>query len=256
MASSESQAPEATGETLTGVFEIRGLKHRFDGRPVLDGVDLEIRRGEVVGLLGPNGAGKTTTFRCAAGLLEPQAGTFRLEGRSLDGLPLHRRARLGLGYLPQGHSVFSGLSVEENILSVLDARRVPSRKEKTAAMLERFGLSPLACRKAGTLSGGEKRRLEVARAVALEPIVLLTDEPFTGVDPIAAEELRKIFRSLSAEGTSILLTDHNVHETLAVCDRAYLLFEGRILAHGAPAALAQDPVVRQRYLGEGFKAAI
>jgi lipopolysaccharide export system ATP-binding protein len=215
-------------------------------------VNFKVNAGEVVGLLGPNGAGKTTAFRCVAGLLKPGKGTVRLAGRSLDGLPLHHRARLGLGYLPQGESVFRGLSVEDNILAVLEAHHVADPGGRTRSILDRFGLLHLADRRASTLSGGEKRRVEVARAVSLEPAVLMTDEPFTGVDPIAAQELGNILQTLARDGTAVLLTDHNVHQTLKVCDRAYLLFEGKILAEGNPEELTKNPVVQQCYLGEGW----
>ncbi len=248
-------ASSGSGDPSAPLFEIRGLRFRYGPREILSGVDLEVRDGEVVGLLGPNGAGKTTTFGCAAGLLRPREGAVRLRGRTLDRLPLHRRARLGLGYLPQGHSVFRGLTVEENLRAVLEVRGMDHARGSAAPLLERFGLGGLAARKASTLSGGEQRRLEVARAVAGRPLVLLTDEPFTGVDPIAVQELRAILRDLASDGISTLLTDHNVHETLAACDRAYLLFEGRILAHGTPAELERDPVVRRCYLGEGWRSA-
>ena len=241
---------------MTGsVLQIHDLSHSYSGRRVLDGVNLEIAEAEVVGLLGPNGAGKTTTFLCATGLLKPRSGSVILNDRVLDAMPLHKRARLGMGYLPQGESVFSGLSVRDNVFAVLEANGKKNASERSDQILERFGLSNLSGQKAATLSGGEKRRLEVARAVSLEPRVLLTDEPFTGVDPIASEELGRILKDLARSTTSVFLTDHNVHETLKICDRAYLLFDGKIMAAGTPEELAENEMVRRHYLGEGFRLA-
>ena len=241
---------------MTGsVLEIRNLSHGFSGRRVLDGVNIEVGEAEVAGLLGPNGAGKTTAFLCATGLIKPHSGSVILNDRVIDEMPLHKRARLGMGYLPQGESVFSGLSVRDNVFAVLEANGKRDALKTAGEILERFGLSHLAGQKAATLSGGEKRRLEVARAVSLEPKVLLTDEPFTGVDPIASEELGRILKDLARNATSVFLTDHNVHETLKICDRAYLLFDGKIMAAGTPEELAGNEMVRRHYLGEGFRLA-
>ena len=205
-----------------------------------------------MGLLGPNGAGKTTTFRLIAGLDRAEGGRVVLEGRDLEGLPLHRRVGLGLGYLPQEPSVFRGLTAVQNVAVALEVGGRPEPRRGAERMLERFGLSAVGAQRASTLSGGERRRLELARAVALEPRVLVCDEPLTGVDPMAAAELRELLRSLAAEGMAVLLTDHNVAEALPACDRAALLVEGVVVEEGTAGQLANSERAKRLYLGEGW----
>ena len=231
------------------LVRVEGLERSFRGRPVLRGVDLRVSAGQVVGLLGPNGAGKTTTFRIVAGLDRPDAGRVLLDGRDLSGLALHERARLGLGYLPQEPSVFRDLSVVDNLALVLEVsgRRRPA--SRALAILEDFGLDHLAGQRAATLSGGERRRLEIARALCTEPRVLVCDEPLTGVDPKAAAGLGALLRSLAARGVGVLLTDHNVREALRACDRAALLVDGRVVVEGTAAELEASEVAREAYLG-------
>jgi len=231
----------------------RDLTRSYRGRTVVDGVDLEVRPGEVVGLLGPNGAGKTTTFKLILGLEQPERGAVALGDAPLDGLPLHGRARRGLGYLPQGPSVFRGLKVRENLLVLLETLGNEEPRTRADELLERFGLSALASQRARTLSGGERRRLEFARALCSEPRILLTDEPFAGVDPLAIEEISKAIRELRGQGVGVLLTDHTVREALEICDRIYLIVEGRIVEQGAPDAIRTSPNARRLYLGDGFE---
>jgi len=227
-----------------------GLRRTLGGRLVLGGVDLAVRPGEVVGLLGPNGAGKTTCFRLIAGLDRADAGTVTLDGAPLDGLPLWRRVRLGLGYLSQEPSVFRGLTVRENLLVPLERLGEAARAD---GLLEEAGLAHLAGSQAGTLSGGERRRLEIARCLAANPRVLLLDEPFSGVDPVAVADLQGRIRALAARGLGVLITDHAVREALGVCDRALLLDGGRPMLGGTPEEVARDPTARARYLGAGFQ---
>jgi lipopolysaccharide export system ATP-binding protein len=233
----------------------RGLCKSYRGRRVVDGVSFDVRPGEVVGLLGPNGAGKTTSFHCVVGLVEPDEGTVELCGEDLSGMPLHRRARLGLGYLPQEPSVFRALTVRENLLVVLEGLPLSRRErlERAAAQLVEFGLERVADAKGETLSGGERRRAEIARLLLLSPKLLLFDEPFAGVDPIAVGELQRLIAKLRASGLGILITDHAVRETLTTCDRAVLLVEGRLLESGTPRELAASERARSLYLGERFK---
>jgi lipopolysaccharide export system ATP-binding protein len=228
-----------------------GLTKSFRGRTVVDGLDLQVRPGEIVGLLGPNGAGKTTTFKMILGLIRQDRGTVSF-GRDLDGLPLHRRARLGLGYLPQGPSVFRRLSVRDNLLVLLEALGKPDPTGRAADLLARFDLQGLAGQWARTLSGGERRRLELARALCSDPRILLSDEPFSGVDPIAASGVTAAFEDLASGGVGVLLTDHTVREALGVCDRVYLLVEGRVVETGTPAEIRASEVARRLYLGAGF----
>ena len=232
---------------------VRGLERRIRGKPILSGVDLTVAPGEVVGLLGPNGAGKTTTFRIIAGLERPDAGRVVLDGKDLGTLPLHLRAREGLGFLPQEPSVFRGLSVVENVALVLELVPGADRKScraRAMRVLEDFGLEEHAMQRAATLSGGERRRLELARAVCREPRLLVCDEPLTGVDPKAAAELRVLLRGLAARGVAVLLTDHNVTEALRACDRASLLVDGVVIEHGTAAELASSARARAVYFGE------
>jgi len=231
-----------------------GLVKAFGPRTVVNGVSLRFRAGEVVGLLGPNGAGKTTTFYMMVGLIPPTRGTVRLGALDLTRLRMHERARHGLGYLPQEASVFRKLTVEENILAIVEAVGIP-RRERAAAVqahLDELHLGPVARQKAFTLSGGERRRLEIARALVTQPKFLLMDEPFAAIDPISVAEVQKIILQLRARGIGVVLTDHNVRETLRIVDRAYLIHEGRVLTEGTGDFLIHDPQARKFYLGEGF----
>jgi lipopolysaccharide export system ATP-binding protein len=233
----------------------RGLAKSFRGRRVVDGVSFEVRPGEVVGLLGPNGAGKTTSFHCVVGLLKPDEGEVLLGGKDLAGLPLHRRARMCLGYLPQEASVFRKLSVRDNLLLVLEGRGVKGQKarDKADEVLTEFELLRVADSLGETLSGGERRRAEIARSLVSEPRFLLFDEPFAGIDPIAVHELQRLIAGLRQRGLGVLITDHAVRETLGICDRAVLLVEGRLLETGTPAEIAASQRARAVYLGERFK---
>ena len=231
-----------------------GLVKAFGPRTVVNGVSLRFRAGEVVGLLGPNGAGKTTTFYMMVGLIPPTRGTVRLGALDLTRLRMHERARHGLGYLPQEASVFRKLTVEENILAIVEAVGIP-RRERAAAVqahLDELHLGPIARQKAFTLSGGERRRLEIARALVSRPQFLLMDEPFAAIDPISVAEVQKIILQLRARGIGVVLTDHNVRETLRIVDRAYLIHEGRVLTEGTGDFLIHDAQARKFYLGESF----
>jgi lipopolysaccharide export system ATP-binding protein len=231
-----------------------GLVKAFGPRNVVNGVSLRFRAGEVVGLLGPTGAGKTTTFYMMVGLIPPTRGTVRLGGLDLTRLRMHERARHGLGYLPQEASVFRKLTVEENILAIVEAVGIP-RRERTAAVqahLDELHLGPVARQKAFTLSGGERRRLEIARALVSKPQFLLMDEPFAAIDPISVAEVQKIILQLRDRGIGVVITDHNVRETLRIVDRAYLIHEGRVLTEGTGDFLIHDAQARKFYLGEGF----
>jgi lipopolysaccharide export system ATP-binding protein len=237
-------------------LKAEALVKRYRKRTVVDGASLEVKGGEIVGLLGPNGAGKTTCFYLIVGLIPPDAGRIELDGCDITHLPLHRRAQLGLGYLPQEASVFRRLSVIENLLGVLELRRdlSPGQRELQAVeLLQEFGLSSVQDQLAVSLSGGERRRLEIARALALEPRFLLLDEPFAGVDPLSILDLKKIIRRLSEQGIGILITDHNVRETLEVVNRAYIIDKGLLIAEGEPWQVLENPQVRQVYLGDHFK---
>jgi len=231
------------------------LRKNYAGRNVVDGVALEVHRGEIVGLLGPNGAGKTTTFYMVVGLISPDEGQIVFDGSEITRFPMHVRARTGIGYLAQEPSIFRRLTVEENILAILETLPISRSERKTR--LERFlnelGLRQLAKSKADTLSGGERRRLEITRALVTEPSFLLLDEPFSGIDPIAVAECQEIIRELRARGMGILLTDHNVRETLAITDRAYLMAEGKVLISGSASDLINDSKAREIYLGPKFQ---
>ena len=232
----------------------RGLKKVYDGRAVVNGVDIEVKRGEIVGLLGPNGAGKTTTFYMIVGLVRPNGGQVIFDGKDATHQPMFKRARLGMGYLPQEESIFRKLTVRENILAVMETQKF-NRAEREAqcdALMEKFGIDHVADNLALTLSGGEKRRLTIARSLVTEPKLLMLDEPFSGVDPIAVAEIQGIIRMLRQAGLAILITDHNVRETLNIVDRAYLIFEGQVRRHGSKDFLVNDPVARQLYLGQDF----
>ncbi len=238
------------------VLQVEGLRKVYSGRPVVESVSLTVGPGEVVGLLGPNGAGKTTTFYMIAGLIPPDAGQVCMGDRNVTRLPMHKRARHGLGYLPQEESIFRKLSVEQNLLAVLETRRDLNRRQRHTRceeLLERFGIEGVRRSSALTLSGGEKRRLSIARSLCTEPSLLMLDEPFSGVDPIAVLDIQEIIKQLRNDyGISLLITDHNVRETLQIVDRAYLLLEGRVVLEGPSEQLANDPVARRHYLGENF----
>ncbi|MEO0004568.1 MAG: LPS export ABC transporter ATP-binding protein [candidate division WOR-3 bacterium] len=231
------------------------LTKKYGGRPVVNGLTLELRPQEVVGLLGPNGAGKTTTFHMIAGFIQPDAGRIFLDGIEITDMPVYKRARLGLGYLSQEPSVFRKLTVEQNMRAVLEMLSVPrSQQDRTIEeLLDKLNIRHLRHQRAGTLSGGERRRVELARALACKPSLLLLDEPFTGVDPLVRQEIQDIIRRLREEGLAILVTDHNVRETLEITDRAYLMFDARILFSGTSKELVQDEKARQLYLGERFR---
>lgn len=236
-------------------IQSRQLVKVYGKREVVRGVDLTIKAGEVVGLLGPNGAGKTTTFYMITGLIAPTSGTIMLDEKPITKMPMFRRARLGIGYLPQEPSIFSKLTVRDNILAILETMKLSSAERKTRLELhlEDIGLTHLADQRAYTLSGGERRRLEITRALVTQPKFLLMDEPFSGVDPINVAEVQKIIAQLKSRGIGVLITDHNVRETLSIVDRAYLLYDGNILAEGTKDFLINDPDTRRHYLGENFK---
>jgi lipopolysaccharide export system ATP-binding protein len=228
---------------------------RYGGKAVVGGVDLHVERGEIVGLLGPNGAGKTTTFYMIVGLVRPDAGEVLLGGEDVSRLPMYRRARKGIGYLSQEPSVFRRLTVWENVYAVLEARgiRADEAGERTEAALEALSIQHIAERKAHFLSGGERRRVEIARALAGNPAFILLDEPFAGIDPIAISEIRDRILQLKAMGFGVILSDHNVRETLGVCDRAYIVDRGTVLEEGDPEAIVRSPRARSVYLGESFR---
>lgn len=237
------------------LLEVDSVSKIYGKRKVVDGVSLQVARGEVVGLLGRNGAGKTTTFRMVIGIVRPNGGRILFQGDVVTKLPIYKRSRKGMGFLPQEHSVFQRLTVEENLLAVLETRSEfkGDRRKRASEMLAEYGLTKLAGQKAYTLSGGERRRLEICRAMITNPSILMLDEPFAGVDPIAVDELQRFIRSLRDRNIGVLLTDHNVRETLNVCDRAYIINEGKVLKTGTPAEIGADPLVRQTYLGQNFR---
>jgi len=237
------------------VLKAVSVAKAYGGRRVVDGVSLEVNGGEVVGLLGPNGAGKTTTFHMMVGLVQPDEGQVILNDEELTGLPIYQRARSGISYLPQESSVFRRLTVADNLRAILQTLDLSGseQQERCDALMNMLGVSQLATHKAFTLSGGERRRVEIARALVLSPFFLLLDEPFTGIDPIAVTEIQKIIRRLITSGIGILITDHNVRETLGICDRAYIVNAGTILEEGTPETIAASAKARKFYLGEGFK---
>ena len=237
------------------LLKVAGLQKRYKARTVVHDVDFEVGSGEVVGLLGPNGAGKTTCFYMIVGLVSADGGQISLDGKDLTHLPIHARARLGLSYLPQEMSVFRKLTVAQNIRAVLELQRLETRAvdERLEELMTELGISHLRDNTAISLSGGERRRCEIARALATDPRLILLDEPFAGVDPIAVLDIQKIIRFLKERGIGVLITDHNVRETLGICDRAYIISEGRVLANGQPAEIIENERVRQVYLGEHFR---
>lgn len=237
------------------LLKVAGLQKRYKARTVVHDVDFEVGSGEVVGLLGPNGAGKTTCFYMIVGLVSADGGQISLDGKDLTHLPIHARARLGLSYLPQEMSVFRKLTVAQNIRAVLELQGLETRAvdERLEELMAELGISHLRDNTAISLSGGERRRCEIARALATSPRLILLDEPFAGVDPIAVLDIQKIIRFLKERGIGVLITDHNVRETLGICDRAYILSEGRVLASGHPAEIIANDKVREVYLGEHFR---
>ena len=242
-----------TQRTIDGL-EVRSIAKSYDKRAVLHDVSLDVHRGEVVGLLGPNGAGKTTCFYSVMRLVKPDSGLIFLDGEDITELPMYRRAILGLGYLPQETSIFRGLTVEENILAVLELSEPDrnTRYERLERLLGEFGLTGLRDSPAMALSGGERRRCEIARALAAEPSIMLLDEPFAGIDPISIADIRDLVRELKKRDIGVLITDHNVRETLDIVDRACIIYDGQVLFAGTPDALVADPEVRRLYLGESF----
>lgn len=234
---------------------IRGLRKSYRKRQVIRDVSMRLDRGEIVALLGPNGSGKTTCFYAIAGLVTPEAGQVSIDGRDVTSLPMYRRARLGIGYLPQEASIFRGLNVEDNILAVLEIveRDGHTRRERLEELLSEFSITHIRQAPALALSGGERRRVEIARCLAAEPKYLLLDEPFAGVDPIAVSEIRHLVQDLKRRGIGVLITDHNVRETLDIVDRAYILHDGRVLMSGTTEEVVRDENVRRVYLGQNFR---
>jgi len=237
------------------LLEAKGLVKSYHGRRVVDEVDIEVKRGEIVGLLGPNGAGKTTTFYMIVGIIPPEAGQIIFDHHEITRMPIHQRSHVGIGYLAQESSVFQRLTVAENILAILETLPLSlrERKKRLNNLLEELKIAHLADHKAYTLSGGERRRLEITRALVTSPSFILLDEPFSGIDPIVVADAQEIIRELKNKGLGVLLTDHNVRETLSITDRAYLITSGRILIHGSATELINDPKARELYLGERFR---
>ncbi len=236
-------------------LEAKKLEKTYRGRQVVRGVSFQVKYGEVVGLLGPNGAGKTTSFYMMVGLIKPDRGRVVLDGSDITRMPMYRRSQSGIGYLAQEPSVFRKLTVAENLLAILETMRLSSfeRRDRCEGLLNELGIAHLANSKAYTLSGGERRRVEIARALTLSPKFILLDEPFAGIDPLAVQDIQGIISLLKSKGIGILITDHNVRETLAITDRAYIINEGKIIEAGSPAEITASPRVRAFYLGEGFK---
>jgi lipopolysaccharide export system ATP-binding protein len=239
----------------SAILRTESLVKRYKKRTVVNNVTIDVRQGEIVGLLGPNGAGKTTTFYMVVGMVRPNAGRVYVDNTEITTLPMYQRARLGIGYLPQEASVFRRLTVRANLMAILQLTKLSKKEqnEKCDRLLEDFGLTHVMNSYGYVLSGGERRRTEIARSLALDPRFMLLDEPFAGIDPIAVEEIMKIVKELKQRNLGVLITDHNVHETLTITDRSYLLFEGRILKSGPAQFLANDPEAKKLYLGESFK---
>ncbi len=235
-------------------LEVKGLKKSYNGKGVVSDISLYISSGEVVGLLGPNGAGKTTTFYMILGLINPDDGAISLDGENINSSPMYKRARKGIGYLPQEASIFRKLKVEDNIKAVLEITGIDkkTKKERLENILEEFNLSSIAKSQGYHLSGGERRKVEIARALAIDPVFILLDEPFAGIDPIAVNDLKRTLRQLTKKGIGLVITDHNVRDTLSITDRAYIISDGCILAHGVPSDLVANDLVRKSYLGEEF----
>jgi len=240
---------------VPALLTAEGLCKSYRKRRVVDGVSFQIEGSEIVGLLGPNGAGKSTSFNIVAGLVRPDAGRVSLAGVELGGMPLHRRARAGLGYLPQESTIFTGLTVEQNFTAILEAQGIgrAERRAQAEVLMASYDLLTVRHSRGAQLSGGERRRVEMARALIPEPKVILLDEPFAGIDPIAVGEIQGFVRGMRERGIGVLLTDHNVRETLGICDRAYLISEGKILLSGTPQAIVADERARRAYLGDDFR---
>lgn len=240
---------------MPSILKAIDLVKQYSKRAVVDGVSVSVKQGEIVGLLGPNGAGKTTTFYMITGMIKPNSGEILMDGDDISNEPMYKRARLGIGYLPQEASIFRKMTVYQNIYSVLEfmAMDKADREDKANELMKEFGISHIASSKGFVLSGGERRRTEIARAIASDPKFILLDEPFAGIDPIAVEEIMKIVAKLKNKGIGVLITDHNVHETLSIVDRGYILIEGKIFRQGSSEELAGDEMVRKLYLGETFK---
>ena len=254
LAVAEAAPPPMKSLPPKPILRTEGLVKIYDGRSVVNGVDINCRKGEIVGLLGPNGAGKTTSFYMIAGLVRPNAGSVFFNDTDVTDMAMHKRARMGMGYLPQEESIFRKLTVEQNIMAILETRDLTraQRKARCDELLEQFGIAHVRKQMALTLSGGEKRRLTIARSLVPEPSLIMLDEPFSGVDPIAVQDVQKIVSGLRDLGLGILITDHNVRETLSIVDRAYLIFEGRVLMEGTKEFLINNPEARRLYLGENF----
>ncbi|WP_353683608.1 LPS export ABC transporter ATP-binding protein [Thermodesulfovibrio sp. 3907-1M] len=240
-------------------LKVENLKKSFGKKEAVKGISFKVKSGEVVGLLGPNGAGKTTTFYMITGIIKPDSGNIFLDNKNISSMPIYERARLGLGYLPQEPSIFRKLTVRENLKAVLEIKYEDDKAalsridEEVDSILKEFNLTEFADREGYKLSGGERRRAEIARAIALKPIFMLFDEPFAGIDPLAVVELKKTIKHLKDKGIGVIITDHNVRETLSITDRAFIIHSGKLLAEGRPDMLINDPVVREAYLGEEFK---
>ena len=237
------------------ILKAQNLMKSYSGKKVVKDISLNVNQGEIVGLLGPNGAGKTTSFYMIVGLIKPNGGKIYLDDQEITKYPMYKRAQSGIGYLAQEASVFRKLSVEDNILSVLQLTRLTKKQqfEKMESLIDEFGLNHIRKNRGDLLSGGERRRTEIARALATDPSFILLDEPFAGVDPVAVEDIQRIISKLTKKNIGILITDHNVQETLAITDRTYLMFEGNILKNGKPEELAKDEIVRKVYLGQNFE---
>jgi lipopolysaccharide export system ATP-binding protein len=248
-------APELTVTQGNAGLQVRNLRKSYRKRVVIRDVNLEVKRGEVAALLGPNGSGKTTSFYAIAGLVTPEGGTVTIDGQDATRLPMYRRAKLGIGYLPQEMSIFRGLSVEDNIMAILDIseKNRMKRREKLEALLSEFTIEHLRQAPALALSGGERRRVEIARCLAADPKYLLLDEPFAGVDPISVGDIRHLVADLKSRGIGVLITDHNVRETLEIVDQAYILHEGKVLMSGTPDEVVENENVRRVYLGDKFR---
>lgn len=249
-----TRAPALSPDSMTHGLAVVSIAKSYDKRVVLSDISLSVDKGEVVGLLGPNGAGKTTCFYSVMGLVRPDQGRIMLDGEDITSLPMYRRAILGLGYLPQETSIFRGMTVEQNISAVLEMvePNKAARQARLEQLLEEFGLTRLRASNAMALSGGERRRAEIARALAANPSIMLLDEPFAGIDPISIADIRDLVKDLKTRSIGVLITDHNVRETLDIVDRACIIYDGKVLFAGSPAELVADPEVRRLYLGEGF----
>ena len=250
-----TDTPPVAAASAPAVLATQQLVKIYGGRAVVNGVDIKVGKGQIVGLLGPNGAGKTTSFYMIVGLVRPNSGRVMFDGADVTDYPMYKRARLGMGYLPQEESIFRKMTVEQNIMAILETLPMTARarKDRCEELLHQFGIEKIAKNTALTLSGGEKRRLTIARSLVTNPSLLMLDEPFSGVDPIAVYDVQQIVVNLRKSGLAILITDHNVRETLSIVDRAYLIFEGRVESEGTKDFLINDPISRQLYLGERFR---